>query len=96
MVVISLSGLEHSVTLEGNLQVQYIAAIGRFLVPSINAQTSSWTRCAENEKSEDFHVKCDRHNKTLLLAKADSGYIYGGFSDVTWKSGGKWHTKSNA
>jgi hypothetical protein len=37
--------------------------------------------------SNDFHSKCDGHSNTLTLLKAKgSGFIFGGFTTVSWES----------
>ena len=38
----------------------------------------------------DFHSKCDGHYNTLTILKAkEIGFIFGGFTTVTWNSSGE-------
>jgi len=35
--------------------------------------------------AEDFHLKCDEESTTITVIKCAGGYIFGGYSDVSWK-----------
>ena len=37
----------------------------------------------------DFHVKCDGKSKTLVIVKAASGNVFGGYTECTWDQSGK-------
>ena len=37
-------------------------------------------------KAQDFHEKCDRQGKTLVVVRSQKGNIFGGFSDIEWRS----------
>ena len=45
--------------------------------------------------SNDFHLKCDGHANTLKIFKAN-GFIFGGFSSVTWDSTSLYKPDANA
>ena len=34
----------------------------------------------------DFHKKCDEKGTTLIIIKSEHQKIFGGFTDVPWKS----------
>ena len=36
----------------------------------------------------DFHVKCDGKSKTLVIVKAASGNVFGGYTECTWDQSG--------
>ncbi len=49
--------------------------------------------------SDDFHSKCDKRSNTLTILKAkESGFIFGGYTTVTWESsaGCKFKSDPNA
>ena len=35
-----------------------------------------------------FHNKCDNQGPTITLCKNDRGNIFGGYSSISWASGG--------
>ena len=35
-------------------------------------------------EAADFHAKCDGKSKTLVIVKAESGNVFGGYTDCTW------------
>jgi hypothetical protein len=47
--------------------------------------------------SKYFHSKCDGHPSTLTILKAaESSFIFGGFTTVSWDSTSKWKSDANA
>jgi hypothetical protein len=38
-------------------------------------------------KANDFHCKCDEKGDTLTIIKTSEGFIFGGYSDNSWRSG---------
>jgi hypothetical protein len=38
-------------------------------------------------KAKDFHSRCDDKGATLTIIKTSKGYIFGGYSDHSWRSG---------
>ena len=49
----------------------------------------------DGTKSSNFHEKCDNQSPTLCLYKNDKGYIFGGYSSISWSSDGKWEDSRN-
>jgi hypothetical protein len=48
-------------------------------------------------RGADFHAKCDDKDATVTIVKSTEGYIFGGYSDQSWKSyGGCWKSSSRA
>jgi hypothetical protein len=46
--------------------------------------------------AKDFHSKCDGHSNTLTIVKAkESGFIFGGYTTVTWESSAGFKFKSD-
>ena len=45
--------------------------------------------------ANEFHSKCDGHTDTLTILKAN-GFIFGGFTSVTWESSDKYKSDPNA
>ena len=43
-----------------------------------------------------FHTKCDNQPRTLTIIKATTGYIFGGYTSVTWDSTGVYKADPNA
>ena len=41
--------------------------------------------------SNAFHNKCDNKGATICLYKNEKGYIFGGYSPISWKSDGGWN-----
>ncbi len=39
-------------------------------------------------KAVDFHNKCDDKGATLIIIKSEHQKIFGGFTNVQWKSSG--------
>jgi hypothetical protein len=37
-------------------------------------------------RAADFHAKCDDKGSTVTIVKSTEGYIFGGYSDQSWKS----------
>jgi len=33
-----------------------------------------------------FHTKCDNHTNTLTIVKSKTGYIFGGYTNIPWKT----------
>ena len=44
----------------------------------------------DGKTCKDFHNKCDNKGPTICLYKSEKGYIFGGYSPISWKSSGKW------
>ena len=42
-------------------------------------------------KGSDFHVKCDDKGATITVIFSSDGFIFGGFSDKSWKASGVWY-----
>ena len=40
----------------------------------------------------DFHKKCDNQGPTITLIKNDKGYIFGGYTSVSWTGDGNYHS----
>ena len=38
--------------------------------------------------SNNFHTKCDNQGPTIILCKHEKGYIFGGYSSISWTSKG--------
>jgi hypothetical protein len=47
-------------------------------------------------KASDFHIKCDGIGNTLIVIKAKSGNIFGGYTEQKWHSRGGFVTDPNA
>ena len=45
---------------------------------------------------QQFHRRCDAQGPTVTLIKTDHGYVFGGFSDQSWTSGGHWIASQKA
>lgn len=41
-------------------------------------------------KASDFHRKCDKKGKTFTIIRSQRGNIFGGFTDLEWKSRDNW------
>jgi hypothetical protein len=47
--------------------------------------------------ASDFHSKCDAHNNTLTILKANgSSFIFGGFTSTNWDGSGQFKSDPNA
>ena len=47
--------------------------------------------------SNDFHSKCDGHNNTLMIVKANgTSFIFGGFTSINWERSGGHKSDPNA
>ena len=44
----------------------------------------------DGKSCKDFHNKCDNKGPTICLYKSEKGYIFGGYSPISWKSSGNW------
>ena len=44
----------------------------------------------DGKSCNDFHNKCDNKGPTICLYKSEKGYIFGGYSPISWKSSGNW------
>ena len=42
--------------------------------------------------SNDFHKKCDNQGPTITLLRNDKGYIFGGYTSVSWTGDGNYHS----
>ena len=40
----------------------------------------------DGSNSESFHKKCDDQGPTITLIKSGTGYIFGGYSSISWSS----------
>ena len=49
----------------------------------------------DGSSSSVFHKKCDNQGPTICLYKTDKGYIFGGFSSISWTSDGNTHSASD-
>lgn len=47
----------------------------------------------DGSDSKDFHKKCDHKGPTIVLYKNEKGYIFGGYSPISWvgEENGKWY-----
>lgn len=36
--------------------------------------------------AQRFHIKCDNRGPTLMIVKANEGYVFGGFNPTSWVS----------
>ena len=60
-----------------------------------------WTLLYRGTRDEfganDFHSKCDNHNNTLIILKAEgSSFIFGGFTSTDWDCSGLYKSDPNA
>ena len=47
----------------------------------------------DGTKSNDFHNKCDNQGPTICLFKNEKGYIFGGYSSISWTNdSGNYHS----
>ena len=46
--------------------------------------------------SNAFHNKCDNQGPTICLFKNNTGYIFGGFTSISWGIDGNYHSDSNS
>jgi len=46
--------------------------------------------------SNDFHKKCDNQGPTITLLRNDKGYIFGGYTSVSWTGDGNFHSDSKS
>ena len=44
----------------------------------------------DGKSCNDFHNKCDNKGPTICLYKSEKGYIFGGYSPISWTSSGNW------
>jgi hypothetical protein len=43
-------------------------------------------------KAADFHTRCDGIANTLTVVKANSGNIFGGYTEQAWHSKNEWNS----
>lgn len=46
--------------------------------------------------SSDFHSKCDGHSNTITMIETTKGYVFGGYTSVSWSSKEVYFSDSNA
>ena len=46
----------------------------------------------DGTKSNDFHNKCDNQGPTICLFKNEKGYIFGGYSSISWTNDNNYHS----
>ena len=46
--------------------------------------------------SNNFHTKCDNQGPTITLCKHEKGYIFGGYSSISWTGQGGYHQAPNS
>ena len=44
----------------------------------------------DGDNPEIFHKYCDNKGPTIIFAKINNGFRFGGFSGISWKSDGYW------
>lgn len=44
----------------------------------------------------NFHQKCDNQGSTLTIVRCTGGYIFGGYTDISWDSSGQYKNSSNS
>lgn len=52
----------------------------------------------DGDGASDFHEKCDGKGPTVVIVKTKDGYVFGGYTDVVWKSSsyGRWGGSSES
>ena len=50
----------------------------------------------DGKSCNDFHNKCDNKGPTICLYKSEKGYIFGGYTPISWKSSGYWQELNNS
>ena len=45
-------------------------------------------RASQDGFAANFHQKCDGHGPTVIVARSQGGYIFGGFTETAWDSSG--------
>ena len=40
----------------------------------------------DGDKEKDFHRLCDNKGPTIILGKTPGGYIFGGYTNVKWRT----------
>jgi hypothetical protein len=50
----------------------------------------------DGRTAQAFHSKCHKKKKTLTIIKSTEGYIFGGYTDQAWNSGGQYRSDKNA
>lgn len=63
--------------------MEWLGSVGRESEPKLlyRASRDGWD-------TEDFHDKCDGKGATVVLVKSEGGYVFGGYTDVSWASSG--------
>lgn len=49
-----------------------------------------WRGTRDGFTARNFHSKCDDKGKTLTVIKTERGSVFGGYTDISWKSSGGW------
>ncbi|XP_062522752.1 uncharacterized protein LOC134197438 [Corticium candelabrum] len=47
-------------------------------------------------RAADFHRCCDNKGETISVIHTTGGYLFGGYTDVPWTSGGTWKSSSQS
>jgi len=50
----------------------------------------------DGDRAQDFHEKCDGQGPTVVIIKTTTGKIFGGYTDVSWSTGGGYSTSSTS
>jgi len=50
----------------------------------------------DGDRGIDFHEKCDGKGPTVTIIETTAGYVFGGYTDVSWSSANGWYRSSNS
>lgn len=64
-----------------------LALISGWIEPKFNVKfTLLYRGSRDGFRAEEFHRRCDNHGATLVIARSDSGRVFGGFTEQVWSS----------
>ena len=86
MLVDTCSGLEDSVIVGNNRN--YLRNLTNYLSPVAQSVNSTWKRCwrasVNGWAASTFHSRCDGKGPTVTIIRVEPGYIFGGYTSVSW------------
>ena len=78
--------------------MNYISNLKKWISPDNELFSTKllFRKSVNGDSFEEFHKLCDKKGKTLVLIKAEEGFIIGGYTTCDWDTSEKWYKDDNS
>ena len=81
-----------------NNNMDYISNLEKWISPDNKLFSTKllFRKSVNGDSFKEFHNLCDKKGKTLVLIKAEEGFIIGGYTTCDWDTSEKWYKDDNS